>query len=56
MVGFDDDFFNVPFIELRHEVAENNFLFRRVRRHAEQIEKQDHEQADDDPKEQILCP
>jgi hypothetical protein len=56
VVGLDDDFFDVPLVELRHEVTENNFFFRRVRRYTEQIEQQDHEQADDDPEEQIFCP
>jgi hypothetical protein len=56
MVGLDDDFFDVAFVELRHEVTENDFLFRRMGRHTEQIEQQNHEQADNNPEEQIFCP
>jgi hypothetical protein len=54
MAGLDNDFFDVAFVELGHKVAENDLFFRRVRRNAEQIEQENHEQADHDPEKKVL--
>ena len=56
MVSLDDDLGDLAFIQLSHEVAENDLLFRGMGRDAEQVEQQDHEQTHDHPEQQILHP
>jgi hypothetical protein len=40
----------------RSELAKNYIFFRLMVGYAEQIEQQNHEEADDDPEKDILCP
>ena len=54
MIGLDRDLHDLAFIKLGHEITENHFIFRRVSRNAEQVEQQDHEEADHYPEQQVL--
>jgi hypothetical protein len=56
VAAFNGGPFDITLVDLRHKVAEYDFFFRRMGRHTEQIEEENHEQADHDPKEEVLDP
>jgi len=49
VAGFDNDPLDLSLVKLGHKLAKNDILFRRMSGHAEQIEQQNHEKADDNP-------
>ncbi len=54
MIGLDGDLGHLALIQIGHELAEDDVFFRGMRLHAEQIEQQDHEEADDNPEQQVF--
>jgi hypothetical protein len=56
VAGFDDDPLDLSLVEFGHELTKNHIFFRLMVRHAEQVEQQNHEEADNDPENNILCP